>query len=337
MRDKKVGKLAIFAQRPGKVNWHYLTPIEKQATIMVKQSTEVRGKIMAKDSNPQTSVALFQEKSVRRVWYQDRWFFSVIDVIAILTESDRARKYWSDLKTKLVEEGYIEVSEKIGQLKMEASDGKMRVTDAADTTTLLRIIQSIPSPRADPFKRWLAEVGAQRIEEIENPEKAMERMRSLYEQKGYPAQWIDARMRGIAVRNDLTAEWKERGAKEGIEYAILTNEIAEATFGLSIAQHRGYKGLKRENIREHMTDLETILNMLGEATATKLHQDRDTQGFPNLQVDAKEAGQVAGNTRRDIEKRTGSRVVSRENYLHLKPGKKKAKQIEGNEEDQDKK
>src|SRR5450759_144178 len=209
---------------------------------------------MSNDKKPLTSVALFQEKTVRRVWFEDLWFFSVIDVIAILTDSDRPRKYWSDLKTKLIKEGYVEVSEKIGQLKMEAPDGKMRVTDAVDTITLLRIIQSITSPKADPFKRWLAEVGTQRLEEIENPEKAMERMRALYEEKGYPAQWIDARMRGIAVRNDLTAEWKERGAKEGIEYAILTNEIAEATFGWSIAQHRGYKGLKRENIREHMTD-----------------------------------------------------------------------------------
>jgi DNA-damage-inducible protein D len=189
---------------------------------------------MAENKKAATSVALFQEKTVRRVWYQDRWYFSIIDVIEILTDSERPRKYWSDLKVKLVREGYIEVSEKIGQLKMEAPDGKMRVTDAADTTTLLRIIQSVPSPKAEPFKRWLAEVGTQRLEEIENPEKAMERMRALYEQKGYPQTWIDARMRGIAVRNDLTAEWEERGAKEGIEYAILTNEIAKATFGVSI-------------------------------------------------------------------------------------------------------
>jgi DNA-damage-inducible protein D len=165
---------------------------------------------MSNDKKPLTSVALFQEKTVRRVWFEDRWFFSVIDVIAILTDSDRPRKYWSDLKTKLIKEGYVEVSEKIGQLKMEAPDGKMRVTDAVDTTTLLRIIQSITSPKADPFKRWLAEVGTQRLEEIENPEKAMERMRALYEEKGYPKEWIEKRMRGIAVRNELTEEWEER-------------------------------------------------------------------------------------------------------------------------------
>ena len=281
---------------------------------------------MPKEPKQPTSIALFQEKTIRRVWWNDRWYFSVIDVIAILTNSERPRKYWSDLKVKLMREGYIEVSEKIGQLKMEAPDGKMRVTDAADTETMLRIIQSIPSPKAEPFKRWLAEVGKQRIEEIENPELAMERMRLLYEQKGYPPQWIDARMRGIAIRNDLTAEWEERGAKEGLEYAILTNDIARATFGMGIQEHKAIKGLKRENIRDHMTDLELILTMLGEATATRLHQDRDTHGFPGLQIDAREAGDVAGNTRRDIEARTGTPVISAQNYKHLTGPKKQTQQ-----------
>src|SRR5450759_4354421 len=281
---------------------------------------------MSNDKKPLTSVALFQEKTVRRVWFEDLWFFSVIDVIAILTDSDRPRKYWSDLKTKLIKEGYVEVSEKIGQLKMEAPDGKMRVTDAVDTITLLRIIQSITSPKADPFKRWLAEVGTQRLEEIENPEKAMERMRALYEEKGYPKEWIEKRMRGIAVRNELTEEWEERGAKEGLEYAILPNEIARATFGMNIQDHKALKSLKRENIRDHMTDLELILTMLGEATATRLHQDRDTQRFDTLQVDVKEAGEVAGSTRRDIESRTGTPVVSSSNYLYLS-GSKKKKQL----------
>jgi DNA-damage-inducible protein D len=215
------------------------------------------------------------------------------------------------------------VYEKIVQLKMQAPDLKQRVTDAADTPTLLRIIQSIASPKADPLKRWLAEVGTQRIEEIENPELAMERMRQEYDQKGYPKDWIEKRMRGIAVRDELTTEWKERGAHEGIEYAILTNEIAQATFGMSVQQHKTYKSLKSQNRRDHMTDLELILTMLGEATATRLHQDRDTQGFEDLQGDAHEAGEVAGNTRRDIEQRTGTKVVSSENYLHLAGGKKK--------------
>jgi DNA-damage-inducible protein D len=290
---------------------------------------------MAGESKPHTSVALFQEKAVRRIWYQDRWFFSVIDVIAILTDSPNPRRYWSDLKRDLETEGFSEVYAQSVQLKMEAPDGKMRVTDAADTTTLLRIIQSVRSPKAEPFKRWLAEVGAQRLEEIENPELAMERMRALYEAKGYPKDWIEKRMRGIAVRNELTEEWEQRGAREGLEYAILTNEIAHATFGISIQEHKEYKSLKRENVRDHMTDLELILTMLGEATATRLHQDRDTQGFPDLQVDAREAGEVAGSTRRDIEQRTNTKVVSSENYLHLKEGKKQPKQLnEPTQEDQ---
>ena len=288
---------------------------------------------MKKNPKPETSLAIFQEKMVRRQWYEGRWFFSVIDVIAILTDSDRPRKYWSDIKTRLISEGYDEVSEKIGQLKMLAPDGKMRVTDAADTLTLLRIIQSIPSPRAEPFKRWLAEVGTQRIEEIENPELAMERMRQTLEAKGYPKDWIEMRMRSIAVRNELTQEWEERGAKEGLEYAILTNEIANATFGMSVQEHKNIKGLKRENIRDHMTNLELILTSLGEATSAKLHQDRDTQGFSDLQRDAKEAGDVAGSTRRDIEQRTGTPVVSPTNYLHLTAGKRRAEKLKINEQE----
>ncbi len=287
---------------------------------------------MDKNTREVASVALFQEKTVRRVWHEGKWFFSVIDVIAVLTDSSRPRKYWSDLKVRLKTEGYIEVSEKIGQLKMVSSDGKQYLTDATDTATLLRIIQSIPSPKADPFKRWLAEVGTQRLEEIENPEVAMERMRELYEQKGYPKDWIEKRMRGIAVRNELVDEWEQRGAKEGLEYAILTNEIAQATFGMNIQDHKAYKSLKRENLRDHMTDLELILTMLGEATATRLHQDRDTQGFSDLQIDTREAGEVAGNTRRDIEQRTGTRVVSPTNYHHLTGGKKQQRRLKPDEQ-----
>jgi DNA-damage-inducible protein D len=251
----------------------------------------------SKDTKPATSVALFQEKTVRRVWYQGKWYFSVVDVIAILTESANPRRYWSDLKRKLVAEGYDQLYENIVQLKMMSSDQKSYVTDAADTTTLLRIIQSVPSPKADPLKRWLAEVGTQRIEEIENPELAM-----------------------------------ERGAKEGLEYAILTNEISQATFGVGIQQHKAIKGLKRENVRDHMTDLELILTMLGEETAKTLHQTRDTQGFDDLQVDTKEAGNVAGSTRQDIERRTGQPVVNSSNYLHLTAGRKK-KSLQKGEED----
>lgn len=270
-----------------------------------------------KDDKPITSIALFQEKTVRRVWHNEQWYFSVIDIIAILTDSSRPRKYWSDLKVKLNAEGYIELSEKIGQLKMQSADGKYYLTDAANTRTMLRIIQSIPSPKAEPFKQWLAEVGQQRLEEIENPELAMQRMKALYEAKGYPQDWIEKRMRGIAVRNELTDEWEQRGAQEGLEYAILTNEIAHATFGLGIQDHKALKSLKRENLRDHMTDLELILSMLGEATSTALHRERDSQGFPNLKTDARDAGQIAGHTRKEIEEATGTPVVSPKNYLGL--------------------
>ena len=288
---------------------------------------------MKKNQKPETSLALFQEKTIRRVWYQDAWYFSITDVIAVLADTNNPRRYWSDLKRKLEVEGYSEVYEKIVQLKMEAPDGKNRVTDAADTAAILRIIQSISSPKAEPLKRWLAEVGTQRIEEIEHPELAMERMRQTLEAKGYPKDWIENRMRNIAVRNDLTQEWLERGAKEGLEYAILTNEIAHATFGMSIQEHKNLKGLKRENVRDHMTNLELILVSLGEATTTKLHQDRDSQGFTELQTDARQGGEIAGRTRQDIEQHTGTPVVSPTNYLHLTAGKKRAEKLKINEQE----
>lgn len=279
---------------------------------------------MPKEQSRPTNIALFEMKTVRRVWHEDRWFFSVIDVISVLTDSSRPRKYWGDLKTKLIAEGYVEVSEKIGQLKMEAPDGKKYLTDVADATTLLRIIQSIPSPKAEPFKRWLAEIGNQRLQEIENPELAMERMRELYEAKGYPKEWIEKRMRGIVIRNELTEEWEQRGAEEGRDYAILTNEIARATFGLGVQEHKDLKSLRRDhNLRDHMTDLELILTMLGEATATTLHRERDSQGVPELQKDARDAGSVAGRTRRDIEAQTGTPVVDSSNYLSSPPKNKR--------------
>lgn len=260
-------------------------------------------------------IALFEGKTIRKILHNDEWWFSVVDVIAVLTDSDRPRKYWSDLKKKLIDEGYIEVSEKIGQLKMEAPDGKMRQTDCANTETMLRIIQSIPSKKAEPLKRWLAQVGKERIEEIENPELAQERMKAIYEKKGYSKNWIDKRLRGIAVRQDLTDEWQERGAKKNLEYAILTNEIMQGTFGMKVDEYKKFKSLKRENLRDHMTDLELILTMLGEATTTKITKGRNSQGFFELQKDAQDGGQVAGKARKDIELESGENVVSDENYL----------------------
>lgn len=282
------------------------------------------------DQNTTTSIALFQEKTVRRVWHNGCWYFSIIDVITVLTDSNRPRKYWNDLKTKLAEEGYIEVSEKIGQLKMTAPDGKQRVTDCANSETLFRIIQSIPSPKVEPLKRWLAKVGKERLDEIENPELAMGRMQDLYEKKGYPKEWIDKRLRGIAVRQDLTDEWKERGAATRSEFAILTNEIMQGTFNLKVDEYKQVKSLSRENLRDHMTDIELILTMLAEATTTKLHRDRDTQGMEPLKKDAKDGGAVAGRTRKDIEQQTGKPVISAENFKQLTDKNPKKLKTSGN-------
>ena len=262
-------------------------------------------------------VAVFEGKHIRKIMYLDEWWFSIIDIIEVLTGNDRPRKYWNDLKKKLTSEGYVEVSEKIGQLKMMAPDGKMRLTDCACTETMFRIIQSIPSPKVEPLKQWLAKVGRERLEEIENPELSMERMQALYEKKGYPKEWIDKRMRGIAVRQDLTDEWQDRGAKTSLEYAILTNEIMQGAFDLKVDEYKQVKGLARENLRDHMTDIELILTMLGEATTTKLHRDRDSRGIDPLKKDAQEGGAVAGSTRRDIEKRSGKPVVTGDNFKGL--------------------
>ena len=262
-------------------------------------------------------MAVFEGKHIRKILHEGEWWFSVIDVIEVLTGSDRPRKYWNDLKKKLASEGYVEVSDKIGQLKMLAPDGKMRLTDCANTETMFRIIQSIPSPKVEPLKRWLAKVGKERIDEIENPELSMERMKFLYEQKGYPKDWIDKRIRGIAVRQDLTGEWQNRGARTSLEYAILTNEIIQGAFDLKVEDYKQVKGLERENLRDHMTDIELILTMLAEATTTKLHRDRDSKGFEPLKKDAQEGGAVAGSTRKDIERRSGKAVVTGDNYKGL--------------------
>ncbi|MFA6048054.1 MAG: Bro-N domain-containing protein [Parcubacteria group bacterium] len=262
-----------------------------------------------------TRIAIFKGKAVRKIIHNSEWWFSIIDVIDILTNSDRPRKYWSDLKKKMIDEGYSEVSEKIGQLKMEAPDGKMRETDCANTETMLRIIQSIPSPKAEPFKRWLAKVGYERVQEIEDPELAAQRARAIYRAKGYPEAWIEKRMRGIEVRETLTNEWKNRGARENIEFAILTNEILKGAFDMTADEYKKFKGLKRENLRDHMDDIELILTMLGEATTTKFHRDRNSKGLDFLKRDAKDGGGVAGRTRKDIEHKSGKSVTSKNNFL----------------------
>ena len=273
-----------------------------------------------------SNIKLFESKRIRSEWdtTAQKWFFAIVDVLAALTESQNPQVYWRVLKKRLLAEGNETVTN-CNALKMISADGKKRVTDVADAEQLLRLIQSIPSPKAEPFKLWLARVGYERLEEIENPELSMERMQSLYEKKGYPKEWIDKRMRGIAVRQDLTDEWKNRGATTSLEYAILTNEIMQGAFDLKVDDYKLVKGLGRENLRDHMTDIELILTMLGEATTTKLHRDRDTKGFVPLKKDAKDGGAVAGRTRKDIEKQAGKPVVTSENFKELLGSRKKLK------------
>ena len=265
------------------------------------------------DSN--NALVVFEDRKIRRTWHNNEWWFSVVDIITALTDSNRPRKYWSDLKKKLTEEGYAEVSDKIGQLKMPAPDGKMRITDCVNTQTIFRLIQSIPSPKAEPFKRWLAKVGYERVQEIQNPELAQERMKQIYEQKGYSKAWIDKRLRGIAIRQELTDEWKNRDIKEQRDYAILTNEISMATFGKTVDQYKKYTQLKNQNLRDHMNDLELIFTMLGEKVTTEITQNEDADGFHGCRDAAKRGGNVAGKARVDAEKEIGKPVISEENYL----------------------
>ncbi len=265
----------------------------------------------------ESHLAIFRGKQIRRAIYRNEWWFSVIDVVESLTESDRPRKYWNDLKTKLVKEGYIEVSEKIGQLKLKAPDGKMRETDCANTEMLFRIVQSIPSPKAEPFKRWLARVGYERVQEIEDPELATKRTRALYKAKGYPDSWIEKRMRGIEIRETLTDEWKKRQVGAEREYAILTAEISKATFGMTPSKYKKFKKLTRENLRDHMDDLELIFTMLGEASTTRITQAKDARGFPQNKRAAQEGGTIAGGARIALERKSGQKVSTPSNYLSL--------------------
>jgi hypothetical protein len=274
-----------------------------------------------------SNIKLFQSQQVRTYWdkIEKKWYFAIVDIIEILTESNKPRDYWYRLKKREREIG-IELSTNCRQLKMKAKDGKMRETEIADTETLLRIIQSIPSPKAEPFKRWLAKVGYERLEEIENPELASKRTREIYKTKGYSDEWIEKRMRSIAIRDELTDEWKKRGVKERIEYAILTAEISKATFGLTPSQYREVKGLKRQNLRDHMTDLELIFSMLGEASTTKVARAKDAKGFIENKDAARIGGKIAGNARKELEKESGEEIISSENYLpEKKIGKLKEK------------
>lgn len=267
-------------------------------------------------------VAIFEGKSIRRHWdnRKELWYFSVVDIVQVLTEQPnftKARKYWNKLAERLRAEG-SEVVTKCHQLKMKAFDGKMRLTDVADTETIFRIIQSIPSPNAEPFKLWLAKVGYERLEETADPELAINRALKTYFQKGYSREWINLRLKSIEIRKDLTDEWEDRGVKEGIEFAILTNEISKAWAGLTTKQYKNLKDLKKESLRDNMSNLELVLNMLAETATTEISQTKKPKNFPENKKVAKEGGTVAGNARREIESKTGKRVITKKNHLRLK-------------------
>ena len=266
----------------------------------------------------ETSIKLFEQKQIRSSWNEDeeKWYFSIIDVIEVLTGTDRPRKYWSDLKAKLKKEG-SELSEKIGQLKMQAADGKFYRTDVADTEQLFRLIQSIPSPKAEPFKLWIAKVARERIDEIEDPEIGIDRLMETYLRKGYSKEWINQRLKSIEIRKELTDEWENRGVQKAQEFAILTDDITQAWSGFSTKQYKKFKDLKKENLRDHMTNLELVLNMLAEATTTEISKEKKPKTFPENRRIAQQGGTIAGNTRKEIEEKTGKKIVTTLNAKQL--------------------
>jgi len=278
------------------------------------------------DMENQNALVVFQDKKIRRKWYENTWFFSVVDVIEALTDSKDAKDYWYRLKKRETESSGIELSTICRQLKMESSDRKKYITDCANTKSLFRIIQSVPSPKAEPFKRWLAQVGYERVQEIENPELSQKRMKELYKAKGYSDEWIEKRVRGISVRQELTDEWQKRGIKQEKEYGILTNEISKATFGKTIEEYKKFKKIDKQNLRDHMNDLELIFTMLGEASTTKIAKSKDAQGFIQNKKAAKKGGQIAGDARKKLEFESGEKISTPKNYLN-KPESNKRKKL----------
>jgi hypothetical protein len=266
-------------------------------------------------------VQLFEEQPIRTAWVEDEeeWYFSIVDVVRVLTEqpnTDGARNYWKVLKNRIKEEGN-ELVTNCNQLKMRAQDGKMRLTDVANTEQLLRIIQSIPSKKAEPFKVWLAQVGRERIEEVIDPELTIERALETYAKKGYSREWINQRLQAIQVRKDLTDEWDKRGVKKGVEYAILTDEISKAWSGMTTREYKNLKGLKKENLRDNMSTLELVLNMLAEATTTEISKQKKPGTFEENRAVAIEGGEAAGEARNAVEKRTGKSVITSKNATQL--------------------
>lgn len=283
---------------------------------------------MSKD----TAVKLFEEKKVRSVWNEEaeKWYFSIVDVIAILTnqiDHQGARNYWKVLKNRLLKEGNETVTN-CNQLKLLAEDGKMRLTDVADTEQLFRLIQSIPSPRAEPFKLWIAKVARERIDELEDPEIGIDRLMETYLKKGYSKEWINQRLKSIEVRKELTDEWETRGVQKGQEFAILTDEITKAWSGLTVKQYKNHKDLKKENLRDNMTNLELVLNMLAEATTTEISKEKNPKTFENNKKIAKQGGTIAGNTRKAIEEKTGKKIVSELSAKKLLEDKNKRRELD---------
>jgi DNA-damage-inducible protein D len=262
-----------------------------------------------------SKIAIFQGQKVRRLIHEGEWWFSVVDVVSALTDSNKPRVYWNAMKTRVELSDGLQLSTICRQLKLQASDGRFRLTDCSNTEGIFRIIQSIPSPKAEPFKRWLAKVGFERIQEIENPELATKRTRLLYKLKGYSEEWIEKRMRGITIREELTGEWQKRGAEKSRDFEILTAEISKATFGMTPSEYKKLKGLQRENLRDHMDDFELIFTMLGERSTTEIHRIEDSSGVPKLQSDAKRGGRIAGVARTELEKEIGKPVATGKNFL----------------------
>lgn len=278
-----------------------------------------------KKPTTQKQIVLFEEKEVRRTWHDEQWYFSVSDVVQVLTDSNDVKQYIKKMRTR-DEELSVNWGTICTPLQVKSKDGKQREENMAQLQGIFRIIQSIPSPKAEPFKQWLARVGQERIEEIQDPERAIVRAKKIYEGKGYNDDWIAKRMRGINVRNTLTDQWQGRGAKEGLDFAILTNEIYRGAFEMDAKQIKEFKSLSNpDNPRDHMSELELILTMLGEATTTKITTNRNSKGLSELSRDAKEGGQVAGNARKEIEQKTGEKVVSKQNFLQNTQNKRISK------------
>ena len=260
----------------------------------------------------ETSIKLFEQKQVRSLWddEQEKWYFSIVDVVGVLTDSPNPNNYWKVLKHRLIKEGSQLVTN-CNQLKMQSSDGKFYKTDVADTEQLFRLIQSIPSPKAEPLKVWIAKVARERIDEMEDPEIGIDRLMETYLRKGYSKEWINQRLKSIEIRKELTDEWENRGVQKGKKFAILTDDITSAWSGLTTKQYKQFKDLKKENLRDHMTNLELVLNMLAEATTTEISKEKKPKTFPQNRKIAKQGGTIAGNTRKEIEAKTGKKIVSK--------------------------